>query len=152
MAIPNGSVEILITCGNTAVIRKFNEQTNIGQVHAIVLQEFRSNLLHPYRIMYYDTTTQSFVDLEDQLRNGINPFQLNPTIGVQDAASPSENVRLYVVNRSPSNSSTGSPIGDQIVFDNTSSDTETCKSFTSKRRKKIKSCIYSRSICTQQSN
>jgi hypothetical protein len=154
MAVPNTSVETLIICGNTAMnTKKFNEQTGINQVHEIVRQSFSSNLLNSYRIQYYDTATMLFVDLEDQLRNGINPFQSNSTTGVQDVASPPSCIHLFVVNNSRVNSNNRSATGRknyfiinttsvisetqgyQILFDTADISSESSKSFISKHRK-----------------
>ena len=100
MDLPTGSVEILITCGKLAATKNFNEQTTIEQVHTAVHQAFHFNLSNPYRIVYYDVTAMIFVDLENQLRQGINPFQRISTNGIQDTTSPPNNIQLFVVNGS----------------------------------------------------
>ncbi|CAF4040392.1 unnamed protein product [Rotaria sordida] len=103
----------------TGLTRTFNERTNIEQVNEYVRQSFCSSLPQSYRIIYYDTTTMSLVDLEDQLRNRLNPFQSNSSIAMQNIPMCT---RLYVVNNSPISShiySSNLMQPDQIVFNDT---------------------------------
>jgi hypothetical protein len=96
----NGLCDTLLICGNQAKItRKFNEQTEIEQVCEYASQSFDTSLPTSYRIVYYDPTTMSFVNLEDQLRNGFNPFQLNSSMGVRNTT---DCIHLYVVSNSRS--------------------------------------------------
>jgi len=94
----NKSCDTLLKCGSLSTHTKtFNRETKIEQVHDHVRQFFDSNLPNSYEIVYYDTTTMSFVNLEDQLQNGLNPFELNSSTGVESTTSPIDCIRLYVV-------------------------------------------------------
>ncbi|CAF3632958.1 unnamed protein product [Rotaria socialis] len=94
MALHNGSLETLVSCGKTTCsTRKFNEKTLLQQVHEYVQDVFRSCLPKSYRIMYYDMSTMALVDLEDQLRNNLNPFQST----IEDIPS---SIQLFIVNNS----------------------------------------------------
>jgi hypothetical protein len=96
----NGLYGTLLICGNqTKITRKFNEQTTIEQVCEYVSQSFDTSLPTSYRIVYYDPTTMSFVNLEHQLQNGFNPFQLNSSMGVRNRT---DRIYLYVVSNSHS--------------------------------------------------
>jgi len=106
MDLSNESREALLICGSlTSVTKRFNEQTNIDQVNEYIRQEFDSNLPTSYRIVYYDITTMSMVNLGDQLQNGLTPFQLNSSIGVQSTTSTPNCIHLYIV--SDTHSQTG---------------------------------------------
>jgi len=101
MDLSNKSFDTLVICGTmTTSTKKFNGQTNIEQIREYVCHSFPSNLPQSYRIVYYDTMSMSFVDLEDQLRNEVNPFQMNPSIGVQDIDSMPSSIHLFVVQNS----------------------------------------------------
>ena len=98
MNISIGSPDTLLTCGRiTSTTKTFNEQTNIEQVREYVCDTFGSDLPNSYRIVYYDTEMMSFVDLEDKLQNGINPFQLNSSAGAQDTSSSTNSIQLFIL-------------------------------------------------------
>ena len=102
------SNDILITCGTMDIsTRKFNEQTKIEHVRKFISESFSSISLNSYRIVYYDTSTMSFVDLEDQLRNGFNPFQSNSSTSVESTSTMPTGIRLFVVKNSSINPQTG---------------------------------------------
>jgi len=84
--------------------KKFNEKTRIKQVNDYLRQSFHGNLPESYRIVYYDTTKMSFVNLENQLRNESNPFQTNSSDGVRSTTSTIDCIRLYVVSNTNSQS------------------------------------------------
>ncbi len=99
----NDSCDALLICGGlTAFTKRFNQQTNIDQVNEYIHQEFDLSLPQSYRIVYYDITTMSFVNLEDQLQNGLNPFELNSSNGVQSTTSTTDCIRLYIVSNTHS--------------------------------------------------
>ncbi|CAF4371771.1 unnamed protein product, partial [Rotaria magnacalcarata] len=98
----------------TSSTRKFNEKTLLKHVHEYVQKVFRSCLPKSYRIMYYDMSTMALVDLEDQLRNNLNPFQST----IENIAST---IQLFIVNNSkifPSSHCQTQTQHDQIVINN----------------------------------
>jgi hypothetical protein len=109
----NESCDTVLICGSvTLFTKRFNEQTKIDQVYEYIRQEFHSNLPRSHRVVYYDPTTMSLVNLEDQLRNGLNPFQSNSSIGVQTTTSTIDCIRLYIVSNTDSH--TGKKSSDLI--------------------------------------
>ena len=101
MASGSEAYDTLLVCGNlTGATESFNEQTKIEEVHDYVQRVFDGSLPESYRIVYYDPTTMSFVNLENQLRDGLNPFPINPSHGVQSTTSAMNCIRLYVVSKS----------------------------------------------------
>jgi hypothetical protein len=112
MDLSNESFDTLITCGRmTTSMRKFNEQTTIEQIHEYVCKSFCSSRPTLYRIVYYDTTIMSCVGLEEQLRNGMNPFQMNLSVGVQNIDSMPSSIQLFVISNLSKNSDIRSQIG-----------------------------------------
>lgn len=93
----NESCNTLLTCGSVTMNPTFNDQTKVEDIRKYVCQTFHTSLPNTYQIVYYDPTKMLFVNLEDQLRNGFNPFQLNSSIGVQSTTSSTADIHLYVV-------------------------------------------------------
>lgn len=98
MDLSNKSCDILIKCGNlTGGPKKFNEQTTIEQIHKYISEEFGKNLPSSYQIVYYDTKSMSFIDLEDQLLHGSNPFQSHLSFGVESTTYSSNSIHFYII-------------------------------------------------------
>ena len=92
----------LLICGNiTKVTERFNDQTSFRDVYDHVQQAFGTHLPESYRIVYYDPTRMSLIDLEDQLRNGASPFQINSSPGVRSITSMTDCLRLYITVHRP---------------------------------------------------
>lgn len=91
----------LFTCGSiTKITERFDDQTSFEEILDYVRDEFVNHLPGSYRIVYYDSTRKSLIDLEDQLRDGPSPFQTNASSDVQSTTSMIDGLRLYItVNR-----------------------------------------------------
>jgi hypothetical protein len=98
MDLSNKSCDVLFICGSIrATTKQFNEQTQIEQIHEFSHKAFGTNLPKSYQIVYYDTKTMSFVNLEDQLQHELNPFQSNTSTSVESITNSPNCIHLYIV-------------------------------------------------------
>lgn len=98
MDLSNKSCDTLFICGSISAATKiFNEQTQIEQIYEFSHETFGTNLPKSYHIVYYDTKTMSFVNLEDQLQHDLNPFQSNTSNSVESTTNSPTCIHLYIV-------------------------------------------------------
>ena len=78
MAIFKNSLETLITNGCTTIFtRELGSLTDLKQIRECLHRLFSTGLPDSYRIVYYDHNTSMFADLEDQLQQGLSPYQVS---------------------------------------------------------------------------
>ncbi|UJR14563.1 hypothetical protein I4U23_001559 [Adineta vaga] len=99
MEISNSSLDTLVTYGRTTITittRQLNDLKNSKEIRACLCRLFSMDLPNSYRIIYYNPITMTFVDLDNQLQQGISPFQMRSSVGVRDLESVSSSIHLFI--------------------------------------------------------
>lgn len=92
-------INTFINCGHyKSHTTKFNDRSNIDQIHEHVRCLCNSHIPNSFCLMFYSSERKKIIKLnQNQLDDRFNPFRLNSSIDDQDIENTVHVVDLYVI-------------------------------------------------------